>query len=78
MQKYGADAVKLQTYTADMMTLNTKNKKFLIKDGIWKNKFLWDLYDNETPLSCKEIFEFAAKKRFHASVAHSVLRLLIF
>ena len=38
-KKYGANAVKLQTYTADMMTLNTKNKKFLRKDGIWKNKF---------------------------------------
>lgn len=64
-KKYGADAVKLQTYTADMMTLNTKNKKFLIKDGIWKNKFLWDLYDNcKTPLSWhKEIFEFAAKEK---------------
>ena len=51
-KKNGADAVKLQTYTADMMTLNTKNKKFLIKEGIWKNKYLWDLYDNcKTPLS---------------------------
>ena len=64
-KKYGANAVKLQTYTADMMTLNTKNKKFLIKDGIWKNKFLWDLYDNcKTPISWhKEIFEFAAKEK---------------
>lgn len=64
-KKNGADAVKLQTYTADMMTLNTKNKKFLIKEGIWKNKYLWDLYDNcKTPLSWhKEIFDFAAKEK---------------
>ena len=64
-KKYGADAVKLQTYTADMMTLNSKNKKFLIKDGIWKNKNLWELYDNcKTPLSWhKEIFDFASKEK---------------
>ena len=64
-KKYGADAVKLQTYTADMMTLNTKNKKFLIKDGIWKNKYLWNLYDNcKTPLSWhKEIFDYALREK---------------
>ena len=34
-KKSGADAVKLQTYTPDMMTI--KNKKFRIKYGLWKN-----------------------------------------
>ena len=31
-KKAGADAVKIQTYQADTMTLNVKNKHFLIDD----------------------------------------------
>ena len=37
-KKGGAHAVKLQTYTADMMTLKKNN--FIIKKGIWKNSNL--------------------------------------
>jgi len=40
----GADLVKIQTYEPDDITLNIKNKKFKISSGIWKNKYLWDLY----------------------------------
>jgi len=41
----GADAVKLQTYTADTMTLDVKNEYFMIKqDTIWDGKNLHDLY----------------------------------
>ena len=36
----GADAVKLQTYTPDTMTLRSKKKYFKINDGIWKGRFL--------------------------------------
>ena len=32
--KSGVDALKIQTYTADTMTLNVKSKKFYIKDKI--------------------------------------------
>ncbi len=44
----GADAVKLQTYTPDTITLRSKNKWFLV-DGKdqpdeWKGRTLWDLY----------------------------------
>ncbi|MDP3935334.1 MAG: pseudaminic acid synthase [Candidatus Giovannonibacteria bacterium] len=44
----GADAVKLQTYTADTITLNS-NKEWFIVGGednpdIWKNRTLYDLY----------------------------------
>jgi pseudaminic acid synthase len=39
----GADAIKLQTYTPDTITLNIKNKYFKAS-GIWKDKYLYDLY----------------------------------
>lgn len=40
----GADAVKLQTYTADTMTLDCKNEYFRIKGSIWDGRWLYDLY----------------------------------
>jgi sialic acid synthase SpsE len=41
----GASAVKVQMFTADQMTLNSKDEKFIIKEGRWKGLKLWDLYD---------------------------------
>ena len=43
----GAHALKLQTYTADTLTLDVKDGDFLIdnKDSLWKGKSLYDLYD---------------------------------
>ena len=50
--KNGADLVKIQTYSPEDITLNSKNKNFMIKDGIWKKKYLWDLYKKaHTPYS---------------------------
>ncbi|OLS21885.1 MAG: Pseudaminic acid synthase [Candidatus Heimdallarchaeota archaeon LC_3] len=40
----GADAIKLQTYTADTITIDCNNEYFLIKNTIWKGKKLYDLY----------------------------------
>jgi pseudaminic acid synthase len=43
-KRTGADAVKLQTYTADTMTLNCKQDCFLIKGNYWEGQYLYDLY----------------------------------
>jgi len=41
----GADAIKLQTYTPDTITLNCNNDHFRIKKTIWKGKNLYKLYE---------------------------------
>ena len=42
----GADAVKLQTYTPDTMTIDCRNEYFRIGKGtIWEGRYLYDLYD---------------------------------
>ena len=58
----GADAVKIQTYTPDTLTLNCNNEYFQIKDGtIWDGKILYNLYKEAyTPWEWhKEIFDYA-------------------
>lgn len=43
-KKSGFDAIKIQSFSADSMTFDIDKKNFLIKDGLWKNKTLWNLY----------------------------------
>ena len=39
-KRAGADAIKLQTYTPDTITLNCDNDDFKIKGTIWEGKIL--------------------------------------
>ena len=40
----GADAIKLQYYTPDSITLDCDKPNFILKDGPWKGRKLYDLY----------------------------------
>ena len=42
--KAGADAIKIQTYTADTLTVPCDNEYFRVKGTLWEGRTLYDLY----------------------------------
>lgn len=62
-KRVGADAIKLQTYTADTITLDVRTDDFRLKQGtIWDGKYLHDLYQEAyTPWEWHEQLFKAAK-----------------
>ena len=63
-KKSGASAAKIQTYTADTLTVDCRSKDFMIEGGLWGGRSLYDLY-NEASLPWdwhKPIFNYAEKK----------------
>ena len=59
----GADCVKIQTYTADTLTIDCQNPYFRVENGTWEGENLYSLYQKAyTPWEWqKELFEEAKK-----------------
>ncbi len=62
-KKAGADAVKIQTYTADTITLDHDGPEFIVDMPMWKGRKMYDLYQEaHTPwLWHKDLFAKAAE-----------------
>ena len=61
-KEIGANAIKLQTYLANTMTLNSNNEDFMISGGtLWDGKNFYELYEEAyTPWEWhKELFDYA-------------------
>jgi len=59
----GADAVKLQTYKPDTITMDMRTPEFMIEGGLWDGQSLYELYESAfMPWEWhKPLFEYAQK-----------------
>ena len=76
--KSGADAIKLQTYTPNTITLKSKRKDFLTsKKSPWfKYKNLWNLYNYaHTPWKWHKKIFYEAKKIIYLSFQAHLMKL---
>ena len=60
-KRAGVSAIKIQTYTPDTMTINSNLPDFVVKEGLWSGRTLYDLYSEAyTPFEWhEELFEHA-------------------
>lgn len=63
-KRAGADCIKLQTYTANTLTIDCDKEDFIIKGTIWNNRNYYSLYQEAyTPWEWhKQLFEVAKKE----------------
>lgn len=77
----GADAVKIQTYRPDTITLRSSNPEFQITTGLWAGRTLYDLYE-EAHLPWEwhaELFRYAKEQQitlFSSPFDHTAIDLL--
>ena len=63
-KRAGADCIKLQTYNADTITIDSSKDDFIIKDTVWNGENLYNLYQKAfTPWEWhEELFKVAKKE----------------
>ena len=62
-KKSGADCVKVQTYTADTITMNSDKEYFKVNNGIWEGKKLYNLYhEAHMPWEWQKVLKEEAEK----------------